>query len=144
MMECDDLMSSFSTRRRNSPTARALCRALLCPQDRSLQYIGRMSLHVGGHMRVKVERHGDVGVTQSLLHDLAMHPLSEQKRSAGMAQVVEADYRYVCAGDETAEATIERVGVQVAASIVREHVPAILVDLVHREPVFELSHSMAL
>jgi hypothetical protein len=94
---------------------------LLRTRNRSFESIGRVALLVGDDVRVEVECHRDVGVTQSLLHDLSMHPLGQEERCAGVTQIMEADHRYVGVGDVIVEAAIERVGVQVAASFAKAY-----------------------
>ena len=120
------------------------CTTLFRTRDLGFESIGCLALRVGRDVRIEVERHSNVGVTEPLLDDLSMHSLCQEERCTRVTQIMEADHRYVGAGDEIVEAAIERVGVQGAASFVRKDVSAILVDLVHRKPMFELSHTMPL
>jgi hypothetical protein len=76
-----------------------------------------VALHVGRDMRIEVERHRDVGVTQPLLHDLSMHPLGQEERCARVTQIMAADHRYVGASDEIVEAAIVRVDVEVTCCV---------------------------
>jgi hypothetical protein len=50
----------------------------------------RSLLHARKHVGVCVNRLRDVGVPEPLLHDLRIHVLGEQKRGAGVPEVVEA------------------------------------------------------
>ena len=43
-------------------------------------------------MTVAVQRHRNVGVSQSFLHDLGMHPLRQQQRRTRVPQVVKPEY----------------------------------------------------
>jgi hypothetical protein len=46
-------------------------------------------LHVGQDVGVGVNRLGDRGVPEHLLHNFGMRPLGEQERGEGVAEVVE-------------------------------------------------------
>jgi hypothetical protein len=45
-----------------------LCRALFYLQDSGLKGVGRLALQVGGDMRGEMERCGNIGVIEPLLH----------------------------------------------------------------------------
>jgi hypothetical protein len=56
---------------------------------------GRVLLHAGQHVRIKIERDADLGVPEALAGDLGVNARREQVGRVGMAQVVEADPRQV-------------------------------------------------
>ncbi len=74
-----------------------------------------VSVHRRQHVRVGVQRHGDIGVTEAIGDDLDGDAGLEQQRRVGVPQVMEPDATEVAGGDELAEVVGQLLRVQRSA-----------------------------
>lgn len=65
--------------------------------EQCVERVGGVMLHRRRHMRVQVERDGDVGVAEHFADDLRVDAGSEEECGSGVTKVVEAQLRKSCA-----------------------------------------------
>lgn len=94
----------------------------------ALESGGGVGAHPGQEMLVGLDRVGDVGVAEALGHDLHRDAFLDEQAPVGVAQVVEAQGRYVRVRHDAPERLVEGVRVDGVAVAVGEHPAFLVVD----------------
>ena len=91
-------------------------------EQRVIQLVSCLLIHLRQNVRVGVQRYTHVCVAQAVLYDLSVDTSSDHGSSVAVAKIVQTDGRKLVLGYESLPLLGQRIGVEGSAVFLEEHI----------------------